>query len=106
MHVRLAERRELIQTERWANLALSIERTSETVARILGDADSAAARRLIERLRRLRCHLFENEYSSAHLRAAVAMVDDVAATLSQLVVETGLVPKPPEPHAGDRNGPP
>lgn len=105
MHVRLAERRDLIQTERWANLARSIERTSDRVARILGDTQSVAAQRLVTRLLVLQRHLAENEYSGAQLAAAVAMVDDVAATLSQLVVELGVLPRPPSPQA-DRNGPP
>ncbi|MDQ7250041.1 hypothetical protein [Dongia sedimenti] len=105
MHVRLAERRDLIQTERWANLARSIEHTSDKVTRILGDTQSVAAQRLVARLLVLQRHLAENEYSGAHLTAAVAMVDDVAATLSQLVVEIGVLPKPPVPQA-DRNGPP
>jgi hypothetical protein len=102
MHVRLAERRDLIQTERWATLAQAIERTSEKVTRILGDNESIAAQRLIARLLALRHHLSRNEYSRVHLSAAVAMVDDVAGSLVQLVVETGLTAKPPE----DCNGPP
>ena len=99
MHVRLAERRDLIQTERWANLARSIQRTSDRVARILGDTQSVAAQRLVTRLLVLQRHLAENEYSGAQLAAAVAMVDDVAATLSQLVVELGVLPRPPSPQA-------
>ncbi len=106
MHVRLAERRDLIQTERWANLARSIEHTSDKVTRILGDTESIAAQRLIARLLMLRRHLSENEYSSVHLAAAVGLVDDVAATLSQLVVEVVVLPKPPAPQPEERNGPP
>ena len=102
MHARLAERRDVLQSERWENLARSIERTSEKVLHILGDTESAAAQRLIVRLQLLRHHLSENEYSGAHLYAAVAMVDDVAISLSQLVTEAGLAPKPPT----DRHGPP
>ena len=102
MHVRLAERRDEIQTERWATLARSIERTSEKVLQIFGDTESVAAQRLIARLLALRHHLSQHEYSGAHLCAAVAMVDDVALSLSQLVTEAGLAPKPPP----DRSGPP
>src|SRR5215510_12340928 len=102
MHVRLAERRDVIQSERWENLARSIERTSEKVLHILGDTESIAAQRLIARLLVLRHHLSVNDYSGAHLCAAVAMVDDVAASLSQLVTEVGLAPKPPV----ERHGPP
>jgi hypothetical protein len=102
MHTRLAERRDLVQTERWASLARSIEQTSDKVNRILGDSESAAAQRLMARLGALRHHLSENEYSGAHLSVAVAMVDDVAGSLAQLVVETGLAAKPPM----DRSGPP
>lgn len=102
MHVRVVERRDLIQTERWAILARAIERTSDKVTQILGDSESIAAQRLIARLLALRHHLSGNEYSSAHLSAAVVMVDDVAGSLSQLVIEAGLVAKPPE----DRSGPP
>jgi hypothetical protein len=107
MHTRLAERRDLVQTERWATLARSLERTSDRVTRILGNSDSIAAQRLIARLQALRHHLSENEYSSARLNAAVAMVEDVAGSLAQLVLETGLgetglTAKPPQ----DRSGPP
>ncbi len=107
MHARLAERRDLVQTERWAVLARSIEHTSDRVTRILGDSDSIAAQRLIARLQALRLHLSENEYSRTRLDAAVAMVGDIAGSLAQLVLETGMVEtrlttKPPN----DRNGPP
>jgi hypothetical protein len=102
MHVRLAERRDVIQTERWVNLARSIERTSDKVLRILGNTESVAAQRLIVRLQLLRCHLSDNVYSGAHLSAAVIMVDEVAVSLSELVAEVGLAPKPPS----ERHGPP
>lgn len=106
MHIRLAERRELIQAERWASLVDSIDATSDRVVGILGDAESVPAQRLIARLLILRRFLSEHDYSSTHLGTAVLMVRQVAASLSQLAAEKGLTMKAAEPDLEEGAGPP
>lgn len=109
MHVRLAERRDSIQGERWAALAALTGRACAEVERILGGLDSGASRLLIERLRAIQAHLAEKDYTDDHLFEAVAMVGAIAGLLPQLVADVGLQPQASSAaNCGteDPNGPP
>jgi hypothetical protein len=92
MHMRVAERRELLQVERWAALTQAVERASAEAELVAEAFDCASARALVGALQAVLRHLRGSSYSHEGLSAAVSMVAGIAGILPQFAADAGLVP--------------
>ena len=113
MHMRLVERRDVIQEERWTALALSMDRASAGIERALAGIDRNVTQGLIERVRMTRAYVSERGYTREHLQHTLTMLGAIADSLSGLMIDLRLRMDSSPDRTGrgidcavDRSGPP